>query len=157
MLRLPSILAVCATLGATVPLAAQATPTATRAAIDAANAVAVKAANAGDVARFVSVYTPDAIVMPPGAPAVHGTAAITALWQAEMKAGVQNLSLATTEFTALGTTGIELGTYDFDVKPPAGGATTHDHGKYIVIWKRLATGGWHWARDIFNSDGPAAK
>jgi len=157
MLRLHSVLVACATLGATVALGAQATASSTRAAIDAVNAAAVKATNAGDLAGFVSVYTPDAIVMPPGTPAVHGTAAITALWQTEMKAGLQNLSLTTTEFTALGTTGIEVGTYDFDVKPPSGGATTHDHGKYIVIWKRLANGGWHWARDIFNSDGPAAK
>jgi ketosteroid isomerase-like protein len=157
MLRVHALLLLSATLGASAALGAQATPSATRAAIDAANAAAVKAANAGDVAGFVSVYTPDAIVMPPGAPAVHGTAAITALWQGEMQGGVQNLSLTTTEFTALGTTGIEVGTYAFDVKPPAGGATTHDRGKYIVIWKRLADGGWHWSRDIFNSDGPAAR
>jgi ketosteroid isomerase-like protein len=48
----------------------------------------------------------------------------------------------------------EMGTYSLDIKPPKG-AVMHDHGKFIVIWKRDPKAGWQLSRDIWNTDVPA--
>jgi ketosteroid isomerase-like protein len=48
----------------------------------------------------------------------------------------------------------EMGTYSLDIKPPKG-AVMHDHGKFIVIWKRDPQAGWQLYRDIWNTDVPA--
>ena len=36
--------------------------------------------------------------------------------------------------------------------PMPDGSVVHDHGKFMVLWKRNAKGEWKWHRDIYNSD-----
>lgn len=65
--------------------------------------------------------------------------------------GIRNVKLTTLEVELLGRTAAEVGQYEIDVKP-ASGTAMHDHGKYIVLWKRDAKGEWQLYRDIFNTD-----
>ena len=124
--------------------------------IDEANARAIAAFNSGDIASFAKIYTEDAWLLPPNASALKGRQAITEHWQGGWKMGVRNIKLATLDLRSRGDMAYEVGTYQLDVEPQSGAspgaATMHDHGKYIVIWKRSAGGEWQWYRDCYNSD-----
>jgi uncharacterized protein (TIGR02246 family) len=137
-------------------LRAQAPATTTaRQEIAAVNARVVRAYNAGDVAAFSRVFTPDAAIMPAGTPTVRGQPAIAKFWQAGWDAGMRNLKLTSTEVDVQGDRATEVGLYEVDMKP-AKGPTLHEQGKYIVLWKRNAKGEWQWHRDIFNTDAEPA-
>lgn len=134
-----------------------AAPADVRAQIDAANKAHIDAYNAGDVAKFAEIYAPNAVLMPPNQPAVVGREAIAQWWQGGAKAGVKNIQITTTELGVHDDMAHETGTYDVSIQATPGGPLVHDHGKFIVIWLRDASGAWHWFRDIYNSDLPPAK
>ena len=147
-----SIVVLALAVLAAAPLAAQATP---RSRIDAVNARFMATFNRGDAAGVGQFYSTDAVLMPPNAAAVHGRAGISSAWAEFGKMGGTNLKLHTTELVAHGDMAEEMGTYSLDIKP-AKGAVAHDHGKFIVIWKRDPKAGWQLHRDIWNSDVPLA-
>jgi ketosteroid isomerase-like protein len=149
--RKPIVVLALAVLAA-VPLAAQGTP---RSQIDAVNARFMATFNRGDGAGVGQFYSTDAVLMPPNSAAVHGRAGISKAWADFGKMGGTNLKLHTTELRAHGDMADEMGTYSLDIKP-AKGATMHDHGKFIVIWKHDPKAGWQLYRDIWNTDVPAA-
>jgi ketosteroid isomerase-like protein len=131
-----------------------------RTAIAAVNARYLEMLNKGDVAGFARVYDDDATVMPPNMETVHGQPAIADWWQGGWNMGLRNLKLATTELFLHGDEATEVGTWTLDA-PMADGSVSHDHGKFMVLWKRNAKGEWKWHRDIYNSDvalpAPAAS
>jgi ketosteroid isomerase-like protein len=145
-----SIVVLVLTLLSAAPLTAQNTP---RAQIDTVISHFVSTFNRGTGAGVSRFYASDAVLMPPNAAAVHGRPGIADAWGGMSKMGGTNLKLHTTELVAHGDMAHEMGTYSIDVKPKAG-ATAHDHGKYIVIWKRDPKAGWQLYRDIWNSDVP---
>lgn len=122
-------------------------------AINAADAAFVKAFNAGDAAGVAALYTEDAVVMPPGQPAVEGRGAIEST-MAEMlaAAGGPQLSLETTDIELMmspgvGHTAVATGTWTMN----AADGSHLDHGKAMVVW-RQTDDGWKLSRDIWNSD-----
>ena len=62
--------------------------------IDALNATFMKGMETGDAAMIASVYAPDALVMPPGAPVVTG-AGIEQFWRGVLGMGVTGAVLKT--------------------------------------------------------------
>ena len=148
---LPIGLALALACSVTSRLDAQTVAAAEHRAIDSANARAVRAFNAGDVAGFARVYTADATVLPANGARISGRPAITQWWQGAWGAGLRNLKLATDELEVHGSSASEVGRYELDAPAP-GGALVHDHGKYVVLWKRSPKGEWQWSRDIYNSD-----
>jgi ketosteroid isomerase-like protein len=146
-----SVVVLALTAFAAAPLLAQNSP---RPQIDAANAHFMATFNGGNAAGAGQFYSADAVLMPPNSTAVHGRADIAKAWAEFGKMGGTNLKLHTTELVAHGDMAHEMGTYSLDIKP-AKGAVMHDHGKYIVIWKRDPKSGWQLYRDIWNSDVPA--
>jgi len=123
------------------------------AAIEAADAEFVKAFNAGDAAGVAALYTEDAVVMPPGQPAVEGRGAIEST-MAEMlaAAGGPQLSLTTDDIELMmspgvGHTAVATGTWTMN----AADGSHLDHGKAMVVW-RQTDDGWKLSRDMWNSD-----
>lgn len=129
--------------------------TTARAAIDVANKRFVDRFNKGDVAGAAKIYATDAILMPPNADFVKGDSAITGFWQGGYSNGVRNVELSTVSFGTEGRYATELGTYKLEVHGADGKVVAHDNGKYMVLWKRNASGQWQWYRDIYNSSVPA--
>lgn len=159
-MHLAATFAFLSTILGTQAASAQAHPAApsdVRAQIDAANKAHVDAYNAGDVAKFVEIYAPNAVLMPPNQPAVVGRDAIAQWWQGGRNAGVKHVQLTTTELGVHDDMAHEMGTYDVEIQPAPDAPAVHDHGKFVVIWLRDASGAWHWYRDIYNSDLPPAK
>ena len=144
-----ALLALCSLgLFGVAPLAAQGSAAAQ---IGAVNARFMATFNRGDGAGVAQVYATDAMLMPPNGPAVTGRAGISGSWAGATKNGVRNLKLVTTELQTYGDMADEVGTWSLDIKPQSG-AMMHDHGKFIVIWKRDPKAGWQLYRDIWNSD-----
>jgi uncharacterized protein (TIGR02246 family) len=106
--------------------------------------------NAKDVAKVASMYTDDAVVMPPNHEPVRGRANIEAFFK-EMEG--TKLTLTPFDSAISGASAYEAGTYQMSMTPKTGPPTT-DKGKYVVILKRGSDGQWRLAYDIFNSDMP---
>jgi uncharacterized protein (TIGR02246 family) len=112
---------------------------------------------AGDAARISGLYTDDAIVMYPDQPPISGRAAISEYFKGfftDFEA--LDFQLASSEIVVAGDFAYDRGTYRWKAKPKKGGAPLDDDGKYLVILRRESDGRWRVARDMVNSDRPAA-
>ena len=116
--------------------------------IQKANDAFTTAFNAGDPASVAQLYTPDAVILPPGAEWKKGRADIQAFWAGAIKSGLKNASLTTLSVEKYGSAAREIGRVSLDA-PGASGQTTKIDGKYVVIWKKIA-GKWLLDTDIWN-------
>jgi ketosteroid isomerase-like protein len=78
---------------------------------------------------------------------------IQTFWKGAMDAGIKIVSLDLADLEVHGNTAIEVGRYTLTT-PAAGGTTTTDKGKYVVVWKRQGPS-WSLAIDTFNTSLPA--
>ncbi len=107
-----------------------------------------EAFNRGDAAGAArEVYTRDAQVMPPGAPAVRGRDAAAQFWTAAaQQLGVTRVALATETLEPLGDGAYEVGRATLTL-----GRGQQVTAKYVVVWLR-EDGRWRWHVDIWNMD-----
>jgi uncharacterized protein (TIGR02246 family) len=106
----------------------------------------VAAFDKGDAAALAAMYTPDAYVLPAGAPMVRGREAIGGFWgKATQQLG--GAKLTTLDVQPLGPSAArEIGTFSFRTKA----ATPQNvDGKYVVVWRKIR-GRWLLATDIWN-------
>jgi len=122
-------------------------------AISKAGSDYVAAVSARDAAKVASLYTDDAIEMPPNAKAVSGRSAIEAFYKQQFAEMDVKPSLKPTESMITGSTAYEVGTYQDTIKLKSGQTIT-DVGKYIVLLKAGADKQWRIYRVIYNSDNP---
>lgn len=106
---------------------------------------------AKDSAALAALYTPNAVLLPPGMAELTGTEAIGQFWQGAMDLGVATARLTTVTAQDLGDIAIEQGQFVLS----GADSNTLDHGKYVVIWKQHE-GRWHLHQDIWNSSQAAA-
>jgi uncharacterized protein (TIGR02246 family) len=126
-------------------------------AIRAISPVWAKAYNAGDAKTISGLYAEQAVLLPPGAPAAKGRAAIQAYFAKDTaesaKAGV-TFSLdpkSKSDVAVSGDLGWESGTYAVNAKSGA----SVEVGKYLTVYKK-SDGKWLIVRDTWNSDVPPA-
>ena len=120
-------------------------------AIHAVDQAWLKAYNGGDADAIAGLYDEKAILLPPGAPAPHGRAAIRAFFEADVaaskKAGVTFHLGANPDGGANGDMGWASGTYTVT----AASGKVVDSGKYLSVSKK-EDGKWLYLRDTWNSD-----
>ena len=121
------------------------------AAIHAVNQTWLKAYNGGDANAVAGLYDEKAVLLPPGAPAPHGRAAIHAFFVSDIaaskKAGVTLHLGPNPDGGANGNMGWASGTYSVT---DASGKVV-DTGKYLSVSKKV-NGKWLYVRDTWNSD-----
>ena len=129
------------------------TRAADEAAIRAASAAWSQAYVVKDLEKSSSVYTDDAVVMSPKAPAIHGKDAIRKGLVQMFALPGPGLSFQTVsvEVARSGDIACETGSYDF-VTTDKKGKTNDEKGKYIVAWKKQSDGTWKAAVDMDNTD-----
>lgn len=140
-------------------LAACAKPAADTAADEAAirttNTTFATAYAAGDVAGVAGLYADDAVLSPPGAPAIRGGAAIRDYWAKDIAAsagaGITFTFATDSDVGVDGDLGWESGSVTVSDKSGA----VLDHAKYVTVFRKK-DGRWLMIRDIYNSDGPPA-
>jgi uncharacterized protein (TIGR02246 family) len=117
-----------------------------KATIESLNGKWVAAFDKGDAAALAAMYTPDAYVLPAGAPMARGREAIGTFW-AKATQQLGDAKLTTLDVLPLGLTAArEIGTFSFRTKA----ATPQDVvGKYVVVWRKIR-GRWLLATDIWN-------
>lgn len=118
-----------------------------RAEIEAANRTFEEAAAKGDLDRIASLYTKDAVVLPPDGPFVKGQDNIKQMWgSVAQQLGLKSVRLQTVDLEVSGDTAHELGEAHLGIA--SGSAVV----KYVVVWKKV-DGQWrlHW--DIWNTKG----
>jgi ketosteroid isomerase-like protein len=102
-----------------------------------------------------NLYAEDALVMPPGAPAVNGRPAIKTYFGA-MASGAKagGISLKQGSVTGSDVNG-DLGWISGTYTVQDSSGATIDSGNYMSVHHRT-NGSWLYIRDIWNSDRPAA-
>ena len=146
----------------TESMGAAAAPAATPAALSAADEAAVreadqafaKAASASDAAALTAFYASDAVLMPPGSPAIKGSEEIGKFWSG-MTASVSGpFELKTTAVDGRGDLAFSTGEYTLTLTPRQKGAKPLpvEHGKYLGIMKKQADGSWKLIYDTWNQN-----
>src|SRR5205809_5401471 len=125
------------------------------AAIRAINPAWAKAYNAADAKAISGLYAQQAVLLPPGAPAANGNAAINAYFAKDMaesaKAGVTFSLDPKSDVGISGDLAWESGAYAVKAKSGA----TVESGKYLTVYKK-SDGKWLIVRDTWNADAPPA-
>lgn len=125
------------------------------AALQAADKNWEKSYNGGNADAVANLYDEQAVLLPPGAPAVTGRAAIKAFFTKDIaesqKAGVAFILGPNPAGGVSGDMGWQSGTYA--VKDKAGKVL--EAGKYLSV-SRKKDGKWLYVRDTYNADGAPA-
>jgi uncharacterized protein (TIGR02246 family) len=157
MIKLKKLVLLAASLGALVACARTAGPdtavdeTATR----AVNIAWYKAYNAGDGAAVAALYTEDAVLNAPDAPAARGMASIREYYVKNATgSAASGLTVTDDPMSDVGVSGDlawQSGTYKIADKLGA----VVDTGKYLTVFQRK-DGKWMIIRDTWNSDAAPA-
>lgn len=109
------------------------------------------ALNAKDAKMAASLYTEDAVLIPPGEDMVRGRENIEAYWKIAIDSGgVRDVSVETIDARSSGVLGYEIGTFELTANGPNGEAMK-DTGRYIELLKREPDGKWYSTAGIWNA------
>jgi uncharacterized protein (TIGR02246 family) len=117
-----------------------------KAVLEAGTNTWIEAFNAHNADALASLYTEDAVLLPPNEPAVFGRDAIRATNKELLAQEGIGMELEDLEINIVGDLGYKAGRYRMYSKD--GGLL--DRGKYIEIWKKT-DGTWLIHRDMWNS------
>jgi uncharacterized protein (TIGR02246 family) len=107
----------------------------------------------GDADAIGRMYTEDAELLVPEAPTISGREAIAQVWKMIVGSGGNTVRVKIGEVQESGDGAYEVGTFTASARDDS----VLNAGKYIVIWKRQASGEWCIHRDIFNWDIPPTQ
>lgn len=124
---------------------------AAQAAIEGSNETWQKAALAGDAATIASLYTADALLLPPYSERVEGKAAIEAyIGEMLATAGISAFDVVTSKTDIEGDLAYSTGTYTMTLTGPDG-AGIEDRGKWLGVFRNV-DGAWLMVADTWNGD-----
>jgi ketosteroid isomerase-like protein len=104
-----------------------------------------------DAAACASMYSQDALLLPPDAPALAGFSAIEAMFQSIFDSGVRTTELTSRDVIEEGDLIVETGEFTFRMEP-----SDHVDGKYLAVYRRQADGALLCIREAFNSNAVSA-
>jgi ketosteroid isomerase-like protein len=108
-----------------------------------------------DSAGAVALYGADAVIMPPNAPAVKGTAAIRTLWSGLLQTPglVLRVEPEKIDVAPSGDFATDMGTVTLEFDGPQGHVKEVD--KYLEVWQKR-DGTWRVIYDTWNANSPPA-
>jgi uncharacterized protein (TIGR02246 family) len=108
------------------------------------------AVRAQDADRIASLYTGNAMALPPDGPIVRGQDGIRQLWASAIKdMGLRDVTLKTVDLDVRDDSACEVGQAMLTLDPPGGQRATVTV-KYVVVWQRFGSE-WRLHRDIWNT------
>jgi ketosteroid isomerase-like protein len=115
---------------------------------------AVAASEGRDVELILSYWTDDAVVLPPGLPAIAGKFALRQYIEDSLKIPGFRITWTSTEvtFSPDGSLAYMFSQNAVTMNSPDGAPTTTE-GRAVTIWRREPDGEWRCAVDIWNA-GP---
>ncbi len=139
----------------TAPAAAPAALSAAdEAAIREADQAFAKAATAGDAAALTAFYASDAVLMPPGSPALKGSEEISKFFTGMTSSVSGPFELRTMAVDGRGDLAFSTGEYTATLTPKQKGAKPMpvERGKYIGVMKKQPDGSWKLIYDTWNQN-----
>jgi len=88
--------------------------------------------------------------MPPDSAVIQGKQGIQAFWNGGLQMGIKDAVLTTVSVSGSGEYAYEIGKFLLKIQP-SGQAAIEQTGKYVVVWKKAASGSWQLHVDIWNS------
>ncbi len=110
---------------------------------------------AGDLQRFLSVFSDDVVVMPPDHPTARGRDAFTAFVKPFFDEFTLLETISYDEIRVAGDWAVGTFTYSFTTTPKAGGASSRELGKGIWLFRRSGDGAWKITHAVWNRDDPS--
>ena len=106
-----------------------------------------------DVERMISYWTEDAVVLPPGLPAVAGKTALRQYVESSMQIPGFKISWTSTDVTISpdGQLAYMFSRKAITMNSPDGKPNTTE-GRAITIWRKEPDGEWRCAVDIWNAE-----
>jgi len=111
---------------------------------------------AKDVAKSMSQYADDAILMAPGMAAASGKDAIQKIQQSMVgdPAFALKFDSSNVDVASSGDLAYTRGTYTMTMTDAATKKPTNDHGSYVTTYRKQADGSWKAVMDIATSEIP---
>ena len=110
--------------------------------------------NAGDLERWLAIWDPDGVQMPPDDPAQFGLEAIRSRNGKYLDKYSWSMSIDLKEVQIAGEWAYGRGFYTATLEPKREGPEDLIDGKFLTILKRQSDGSWRFYRDCFNSNVP---
>ena len=115
------------------------------------------AVEAGDIDRWLALWTPNGKQMPPNVPPRFGLEQIREGNLPLMELFDVRMAIYPDDVRVLGDTAYSHGNYEYALTPKEGGETVEMQGKFLTILARRDDGHWQIAIDCFNDNfSPAA-
>jgi len=109
--------------------------------------------NAGDLDRWISLWTDDGVQMPPGFPTRTGKQSIWTAVKGSLDLFAFDIEIPPSdEVRVAGDWAFARGNYSATLTPRQGGDVVAIDGKYLTILQMQADGTWKIHRDVFNSN-----
>jgi len=148
---LPLILVICLTLSCTQQKE-EVDAEADIAVINALYKQSTNAVKTGDVELYLSIFTEDAVVMPPGFPAAMGKEEIRPIIEGLFTAFDLELPYTVEEVEVLGDRAFVRSSWKYYVTPKESGETTISIGKELDVLKKHTDGSWNIYIQCYNYD-----
>ncbi len=129
-----------------------------RSSVESTTAAFHEALRTNDTAGVLGRVADDVLMLPPGETPVRGKEAMRT-WLTTFLTQYRTTALVLTDrevFVGQGWA-TELGAYEWQLTPVAGGAATVDRGHYMQVWHQLPGGEWRFAREIWNSSAASTS
>lgn len=123
--------------------------------IETQNAKWLTAIEHYDINTLLSLYTDDAILLPPNRPMLRGKREIKTYYERMQSRGIKIIKpiITTFELSGKDNTVYEIGQYIINIERQ-GKFTVSDTGKYSTIWKLQSDSSWIMYADCWNSNNP---
>jgi uncharacterized protein (TIGR02246 family) len=122
-------------------------------AIQASVAAYSRSLQAGQVDSFAALFTDDAVLLPPNAPAVRGREGARSILAPMIFTEMRGTAL---EIENRGDLAVARGVYAFTGRLKAAPTIVRDTGKWVAVLRRQPDGTWLIATNVWNSDLPLA-
>jgi ketosteroid isomerase-like protein len=103
----------------------------------------------GDGATIIGLYTADATLLPADGSRLYGKRGVTRYW-GNIKARDVSHWLETDDLIVTGTTAIESGTWNTELRSPNEGSRRNS-GRYVIGWRKEADGEWRMTYDMWSA------
>ena len=107
-----------------------------------------RAVEGQDLEALLSLYDPNATVLPPHAPAATTHQDVRELFQALLALEPQKFQVNTTRVEEAGDLAVATGNFAVTMRD------REDRGKFLAVWRRSRKGEWRLFYDTWNSDLP---
>ena len=113
------------------------------------------AMTAGDLKRWIDLWTEEGIQMPPETPRRAGRALIRSEMKPSFDLFDMQMAVYPGGIQVLGDMAFTHGLYELVMIPKEGGDKIAIKGKFLTILKKQVDGSWKIAIDCFNNDAPS--